>query len=105
MCINLTGTNSDVAFLVGPDQERVLAHRQYLAHRSPVFQSMFFGDLAENSKEIQLPDADVEGFRNLLRYLDIFLRIPVLQNINILILRFTDHILYFIPALYIVMRF
>ena len=43
--------------------------------RSPVFESMFFGDLAEK-KEIYLPDVEVEAFKNLLR-LDYF------DNINI----------------------
>ena len=62
-----TGTNSDVEFLVGPQLERIVAHKLILSNRSGVFQSMFFGDLAERGREIPLPDAEVDGFRKFLK--------------------------------------
>ena len=58
---------TDVEFAVGENNERMAAHKLILAKRSPVFQRMFYGDLAEGQKEIQLPDVEKDGFKNLLR--------------------------------------
>ena len=58
---------TDVCFLVGPNKDRVPAHRLILTLRSPVFKSMFFGDLAAGDKEISLPDVELEGFKKMLR--------------------------------------
>lgn len=62
---------SDVTFLVGPKNcaQRIPAHKYVLATGSSVFYAMFFGDLAENSKEIVIPDVEAAAFLTLLRYL------------------------------------
>ena len=49
-------------------QERISAHKLILSFRSPVFHSMFFGNLAGGEKEIILPDVEPIGFKKLLRY-------------------------------------
>ena len=71
---------SDVKFVVrntSEDEEEkekctkratIPAHKYVLAISSPVFFAMFYGDLAETTDTIELPDCDSEGFLELLRY-------------------------------------
>ena len=52
---------SDITFvLADPDgtQVRVPAHKLVLAISSPVFEAMFYGELAEKRREIELPDTE-----------------------------------------------
>lgn len=35
---------------------------------SPVFEAMFYGDMADKSKVVRIPDLAPIGFENLLRY-------------------------------------
>ena len=58
---------TDVDFIVGENKERISAHKLILSFRSPVFHSMFFGNLAKGEKEIILPDVEPVGFHKLLR--------------------------------------
>lgn len=55
---------SDVCFKV--DGKSFSAHRFILAIGSPVFKSMFFGQLREQ-KEIEINDLTAVGFENVLR--------------------------------------
>ena len=48
---------------------RVPAHKYVLAIASPVFYAMFYGDLAEKSEEIELPDCEYESLLEFLRYI------------------------------------
>ena len=45
------------------------AHKFLLAIGSPVFYAMFYGELAESTKKIVLPDCDAESFLEFLRFL------------------------------------
>ena len=56
---------SDVRFLV--DGQTVYGHKQSLALGSPVFESMFFGDLKEKREVIEIEDLSLVGFKNALR--------------------------------------
>ena len=56
---------SDVRFLV--EGQTVYAHKFVLAMGSPVFKSMFFGDLKEQREEIEIEDLTSIGFSNALR--------------------------------------
>ncbi len=62
----------DVTFLVGPqegERKEIQAHKLILLARSPVFQAMFCGALAENSgSSINIPDIDPDVFMQMLRY-------------------------------------
>lgn len=62
---------SDVHFLVGPkgNAQRIPAHKYVLATGSSVFYAMFYGGLAENKCEIEIPDVEPASFLALLRYL------------------------------------
>ena len=66
---------SDVTFVVresdGTDERNMYipAHKYVLATSSPVFFAMFYGNLAEKSNEIHLPDADSSSFLEFLKYL------------------------------------
>ena len=59
---------SDVKFVVrgndGESERRrsITAHKFLLSIGSPVFEAMFYGELAETKDTIQLPDSDYEGF-------------------------------------------
>lgn len=55
----------DVCFVVGEEKSKIYAHRLILALSSPVFRSMFFGDLKETKFEVVIPDLSAAGFRNL----------------------------------------
>ena len=56
---------SDVRFLI--DGQTVYGHKQTLAMGSPVFESMFFGELKEQSDVIEIEDLSLVGFKNALR--------------------------------------
>ena len=49
------------------ETDRVAAHQLILASRSPVFEAMFYGDLAESSNEILLPEIEKIPFLLFLR--------------------------------------
>ena len=56
---------SDVRFLV--DGQMVYGHKFVLAMGSPVFESMFFGELKEQREVIEIKDLSPVGFMNALR--------------------------------------
>ena len=56
---------SDVRFLV--DGQTVYGHKFVLAMGSPVFKSMFFGELKEQREVIEIEDLTSVGFMNALR--------------------------------------
>ncbi|XP_076359088.1 BTB/POZ domain-containing protein 6-B-like isoform X2 [Tachypleus tridentatus] len=62
---------SDVQFIVGPkgSTQRIPAHKYILATGSSVFFAMFYGGLAEDKREIEIPDVEPAAFLTLLRYL------------------------------------
>lgn len=66
---------ADVNFLVadkaGSDQpkRKVPCHKFILAVSSPVFFTMFYGQMPETAEFIELPDCDFEGFLEFLRYI------------------------------------
>jgi len=68
---------SDVKFVVAASSESgskkakmvIPAHKFVLAISSPVFYSMFYGQLAETSDSIELPDCEYESLLELFRYL------------------------------------
>lgn len=62
---------ADVYFLVGstPNQHRVPAHKYILATGSSVFFAMFYGGLANQEGDIEIPDVEPGAFMNLLRYI------------------------------------
>ena len=64
---------SDVKFLVfdemNESRQAIPAHRFVLSISSPVFEAMFYGQLAETSGSIELPDCDYESLLELFRYL------------------------------------
>ncbi|XP_078362755.1 BTB/POZ domain-containing protein 6-like [Oculina patagonica] len=69
---------SDVTFVVetsdGEDDNKkrkmaIPAHKFILSMSSPVFFKMFYGEMAETSDSIDLPDCEYEGLLELLRYI------------------------------------
>ena len=56
---------SDVRFFVGG--QTVYGHKVILAMGSPVFKSMFFGELKEQREVIEIKDLTPVGFMNALR--------------------------------------
>ena len=56
----------DVTFIVGTEREEVHAHKFVLISRSPVFNAMFEGPLAEEGK-VELPDLEKDVFLMFLR--------------------------------------
>ena len=56
---------SDIRFFVGG--QTVYGHKQILALGSPVFESMFFGELKEKREVIEIKDLTPVGFMNALR--------------------------------------
>ena len=66
---------ADVYFTVADGQEsssrkvNIPCHKFILAVSSPVFYKMFYGDLKEPSEYIDLPDCDLEGFHEFLRFI------------------------------------
>lgn len=63
--------NCDVTFLLGQKKESIKAHKYMLVSRSSVFQSIFCGSLANDSRSDTIPvsDIDLETFRALLLFL------------------------------------
>ena len=61
---------ADVHFIVGSDsnQRRIPAHKYILVTGSSVFFAMFYGGLAEDTKEVSIPDVEPQAFLNLLKY-------------------------------------
>ena len=47
----------------------ISAHKFILAIGSPVFEAMFYGDLAETKDTIELPDCNYESLLELFRYI------------------------------------
>lgn len=62
---------SDISFVVGSDDniQTIHSHKYVLATGSSVFYAMFYGGLAENKKEIRVPDVEPSAFLTLLKYL------------------------------------
>ena len=50
-------------------QKSIPAHKFVLAISSPVFFAMFYGEMAETARTIELPDCDYESLLELFRYL------------------------------------
>ena len=65
---------SDVKFVVqksngeSESNQVIPAHKFLLSIGSPVFEAMFYGDLAETRDSIELPDCDYESLLELFRY-------------------------------------
>jgi hypothetical protein len=89
-CLSATGARTaDVTFVVGAAHQRIHAHRIVLAARSPVFQRMFFGGAAGDSKgdskeavvpagaELQVPDIEPMPFKVALQWYGLSCRCPV----------------------------
>ncbi|KAL5017581.1 hypothetical protein ScPMuIL_007170 [Solemya velum] len=62
------GIAADVTFIVGKKKQEVRAHKYMLICRSPVFQAMFCGPLAEDNN-IVIPDIEPDVFFVLLRFM------------------------------------
>ncbi|XP_043276947.1 BTB/POZ domain-containing protein 6 isoform X2 [Venturia canescens] len=62
---------ADIQFIVGsPGHTRSIpAHKYVLATGSSVFYAMFYGGLAENKKDIEVPDVEPAAFLALLKYM------------------------------------
>jgi len=66
---------SDVKFVVrksdseSDSKEVISAHKFVLSIGSPVFEAMFYGELAETRDSIELPDCDFENLLELFRYM------------------------------------
>ena len=66
---------SDVKFVVpsltgeSDSTKKIPAHKFVLAISSPVFFAMFYGQMAESTDSIELPDCDYESLLELFRYL------------------------------------
>ena len=69
------GLFSDVKFVArGANSENeskqvIHAHKFVLSISSPVFEAMFYGDLAETTDSIELPDCEYESLLELFRYI------------------------------------
>ena len=60
---------ADVHFKVGSRSTlRIPAHKLILATGSPVFYAMFYGGLAEDKKEVAIPDVEPQAFLNMLQW-------------------------------------
>ena len=66
---------SDVKFLVrktngeSESKQAIPAHKFVLSISSPVFEAMFYGELAETRDSIELPDCEYESLLELFRYM------------------------------------
>ena len=66
---------SDVKFVVrgangeSESKQVIPAHKFVLSISSPVFEAMFYGELAETSDSIELPDCEYESLLELFRYM------------------------------------
>ena len=69
------GLFSDVKFVArGPNGESetkqvIPAHKFVLSISSPVFEAMFYGELAETGDTIELPDCECDSLLELFRYM------------------------------------
>ena len=62
---------SDIKFVVGESdsrQVRIPAHKFVLTISSPVFEAMFYGQMAEKGEEVELPDTDSHTLLEFLRF-------------------------------------
>ena len=57
----------DVSFEVGEAREIICGHKMILAQRSPVFEKMLFGPLAEPDYPVTIPDVEPAAFRAVMR--------------------------------------
>ncbi|RVE48467.1 hypothetical protein evm_006903 [Chilo suppressalis] len=66
-----SGHLADCTFEVGtePNIFKFSGHKLVLASVSPVFESMFYGSIAEKSNYIRIPDIQPEAFKTLLEYI------------------------------------
>ncbi|XP_058446297.1 BTB/POZ domain-containing protein 2-like [Malaya genurostris] len=67
-----TETMGDCEFLVGkePTPERIIAHKFVLSVASPVFETMFYGSLADKKNEaIRILDIGVDDFKKMMTYI------------------------------------
>ncbi|KRT81644.1 BTB domain-containing protein [Oryctes borbonicus] len=64
-CLLKTQDHADCTFICG--DEKISAHRLILACSSPVFELMFFGQMA--ATEVELPDINPDDFRKMLEYI------------------------------------
>ena len=62
----------DINLLVGPEKERIPAHKNVLIARSSVFESMFTGSFS-TSDELILFDTDPVIFKHILKLVHLFL--------------------------------
>ena len=62
---------NDVKFIAAKSESKqvIPAHKFILAIGSPVFEAMFYGELAETKDTIELPDCDNESLLELFRYM------------------------------------
>ena len=62
---------SDVKFVAAKSESKqvIPAHKFILAIGSPVFEAMFYGELADTKDTIELPDCDYESLLELFRYM------------------------------------
>jgi len=66
---------SDVKFVIktaddtGRNKQVIPAHKFVLTISSPVFEAMFYGELAETSDSIELPDCEYDSLLELFRYM------------------------------------
>ena len=66
---------SDVKFVVrksdgeNESKQKIPAHKFVLSIGSPVFEAMFYGELAETRDSIELPDCEHESLLELFRYM------------------------------------
>lgn len=62
-----SGAFSDITFLV--EGQELKAHKNILASRNEVFQSMFLSDMSESKKNVIELDDDIDTFKTFLKYL------------------------------------
>ena len=66
---------TDVKFVVskakgeGGSKQVISAHKLMLSIGSPVFEAMFYGELAETTESIELPDCEYDSLLELFRYM------------------------------------
>ena len=69
------GLYSDVKFVVqkviaeSEDRQEIPAHKFVLSISSPVFEAMFYGEMAETTDSIELPDCEYDSLLELFRYM------------------------------------
>ncbi|XP_037810332.1 BTB/POZ domain-containing protein 6-A-like [Lucilia sericata] len=71
-CLLQSEELTDCRFLVGdasPNQKIISAHKLVLAVASPVFKTMFYGDLAEKNDPILIPDIQPDIFQTMLKFI------------------------------------